>query len=127
MKSKLLYYTIICFCCILTDCNSPKTTRVEIVFFDLNNFDNKDTLLISNIDTVNKIKKLFDSMSEEDAKFPRRYQVTFLGAGPSEVFYTNGTYVRRNRKTYLLPEGKELALFESILNSKSKNVVHPSQ
>lgn len=93
---------------------------VQIVFFDLNDFDKTDTVVINNIDTVNSIKALFGSMNETDAKFPRRYQITFLGKGVSEVYYSNGKYVRSNRKTYILPEGKDFILFESILNCKFK-------
>lgn len=59
-------------------------------------------------------------MSETDAKFPRKIQITFLGKGIPDVYYSNGKYVRSNRKVYMLPDGKEFVLFESILNNKLK-------
>ncbi|WP_153798521.1 hypothetical protein [Foetidibacter luteolus] len=112
---------LISICFILTKCKSRNIEAVQIVFFDLNNFERTDTLLIHNIDTVNSIRKLFNAMETSDAKFPGRYKITFLGKDAPETYYSNGTYVRRNRKIYVLPEGKEFILFESILKSKFKS------
>ena len=121
MKERLiisvcLFYAFLFF----IGCKTRNANSVQIVFFDLNNFDKTDTLLINNIDTVNSIKTLFSNMNETDAKFPRKVQITFLGKGVSEVYYSNGKYVRSKKKVYVLPDGKEFILFESIINSKIK-------
>lgn len=102
----------------LTACKSRNIDAVQIVFFDLSDFDRTDTLWINNIDTLNIIENLFSSMKTADVKFPRRYQITILGNGLSEVYYSNGRYVETNRKIYVLPDGKDLILLESILRSR---------
>lgn len=126
MNKKLLaFFSFIVICFTLTECKSQNINTVQIIFFDLNDFDKTDTLIINNIDTVNRIKALFSKMNKIDAKFPRRYQITFFGKGTSELYYSNGKYVRSNRKTYVLTEGKDFVFFDSILNSKlQKRVPH---
>jgi hypothetical protein len=119
----VLYF--ICTCLTLTQCKSQDASAVQIVFFDLNNFDKTDTILINNIDTIISIRALFSNMKVADAKFPRRYQITIYGKGFTEMYYSNGSYVRNNRKSFVLPEGKELVLFESILRSRDKKDTHP--
>ncbi len=123
MNKKLLAALyLICTCLILAECKSQNASAVQIVFFYPNNFDRTDTLLLNNIDTVNSIKTLFRNMREADAKFPLRYQITFYGKGFSDVYYSNGNnYIRKDRKSYVLPEGKEFVLFESILNHELNN------
>lgn len=54
-------------------------------------------------------------MSEIDAKFPRRMQITFIGANGSEVYFSNGRYVRRDRRVYQLPDGQEYDFFQSLI------------
>jgi len=126
MNKKLLVpFCFIYICCnTLTACSSQSIDAVEIVFFDLNDFDRTDTLWINNIDTVNSIRNLFRSMKTADVKFPRRYQITILDKGLLEVYYSNGKYVRSNHKTYVLPDGRDLNLFESILNSNPNEQLH---
>lgn len=59
MHRKILFpFFVIAICFLLTECKSQNINRVQIVFFDLNNFDKTDTLLINNIDTINSIKAL---------------------------------------------------------------------
>ena len=122
MNRKLLIAAyLVCTCLILAECKSQSISTVQIVFFDLNDFNRTDTIFINNINTVNSIKALFNNMVEADAKFPRRYEIKIIGKGFSDVYYSNGKYVRNNRKVYMLPEGKEFVLFESILNHELNN------
>lgn len=124
-KKLLVQFCFLYICCnAFTSCRSQSLDAIEIVFFDLNDFDRTDTLWITNTDTVNSIKNLFSSMTTADMKFPRRYQITILHKGFSEVYYSNGRYVRSNRKTYVLQDGRDLNLFESILNTNSKEPLH---
>lgn len=99
----------------LNGCQSQNVNNIQIVFFDLNNFNKSDTLLIVSVDTVKRIKKLFSEMSEVDAKFPRRMQITFIGTNSSEVYFSNGRYVRRDHRVYKLPDSQEYDFFQSLI------------
>ena len=112
---------LVSICLILAECKSQSVSTVQIVFFDLNDFNRTDTVFINNKDTVNSIKALFNDMVNADAKFPRRYEIKIIGKGFSDVYYSNGKYVRNNRIVYVLQDGKEFVLFESILNHELKN------
>jgi hypothetical protein len=61
---------------------------------------------------------LFSAMNEVDMKFPRKMQISFINDGVSNVYYSNGKYVRRNHQVYELPEGQEYIFFQTIISKR---------
>lgn len=102
-------------------CKTQEVNAVQIVFFDRDDFGRTDTLLITNADTVNSINKLIGNMVRSGVKFPRNYEIKMIGNKFSEIYFTDGKGVSKDRTVYEFREGKELIILQSILNSKKRS------
>lgn len=114
----LLVLGLICVCAGFATCKPEQVKKIEIVYFDPKEFNNTDTLVIENRDTLLRLKELFDKKTRTDVKFPRRFKITLFGKSDTDIFVSNGKYVRSERRIYELPDGDNLNFLDSILHRR---------
>ena len=112
-------FILICFCYL--SCNSRKAESIEIVINNLNDFDRMTIISIKGSDTIEKIQTLFDKKEKADIKFPRTYEITIKGKDFSEEYAGDAGNIRSDRISYVLPQGKDLEFFKTLLVRSDKN------